>query len=220
MLGKLLRINLTEASIADENLDDAFFRKYLGGTGFIAYFLLKELPSGVDPLGTGNKLIFATGPVTGTSMIGSGRNSVGAKSPLTGGIALSQVGEFWGAELRRAGYDVIIIEGKAKKPVYLWICDGKVEIKKATHLWGKETKETQQVIRTELGDDKIRVAMIGPGGERLVPFACIMEGLYDAAGRGGLGAVMGSKNIKAIAVRGHTQPTVADPERIKESTNG
>ncbi len=216
MLGKLLRINLTKSSIAEENLDDSFYRKYLGGTGFISYFLLKELLAGVDPLGAENKLIFATGPVTGTSMIGSGRNSVGAKSPLTGGIALSQVGEFWGSEFRRAGYDVIIVEGKAQKPVYLRISDGKAEIKDAAHLWGKETKETQQIIRNQLGDDNIRVAMIGPGGERLVPFACIMEGLYDAAGRGGLGAVMGSKNLKAVAVRGHTPPAAANPDRVKE----
>jgi len=216
MLGKLLRINLSRASISEEKLDDAFYRKYLGGSGFIAYFLLKELLPRVDPLGFDNKLIFATGPVTGTTMIAGGRNGVGAKSPLTGGIALSQVGEFWGAEFRRSGFDVIIVEGKASKPVYLWISDGKAEIKNAAHLWGKETKETQQMIRTELGDENIRVAMIGPGGERLVPFACIMEGLYDAAGRGGLGAVMGSKNLKAIAVRGHIPPAVANPDRIKE----
>ena len=111
---------------------------------------------------------------------------------------------------------MVIIEGKAKKPVYLWICDGKVEFKDARHLWGQKTKETQQIIRNELGDENIRVAMIGPGGERLIPFACIMNGLYDAAGRGGLGAVMGSKNLKAIAVRGYTTPAVANPDKIKE----
>jgi aldehyde:ferredoxin oxidoreductase len=216
MLGKLLRINLSTSSILEEKIEDSFYRKYMGGTGFIGYYLLKETPPGLDPLKPENKLIFATGPVTGTSMIGSGRNGVGAKSPLSGGIALSQVGEFWGSELRRAGFDVIIIEGKAKKPAYIWICDGNVEIKSAVHLWGKPTKETQQMIRTELGDENIRVAMIGPGGERLIPFACIMNGLYDAAGRGGLGAVMGSKNLKAIAVRGHTAPAVSNPEKIKE----
>jgi aldehyde:ferredoxin oxidoreductase len=126
------------------------------------------------------------------------------------------VGEYWGAELRWAGYDVIVVEGKSDRPVYLWICDGKAEIRGAGRLWGEKTKETQDAIRSELGDERVRVAMIGPAGERVVPYACIMNGLYDAAGRGGLGAVMGSKNLKAIAVRGHTPPPVANPERIKE----
>jgi aldehyde:ferredoxin oxidoreductase len=216
MIGKLLRVNLSQNSITEETLDDAFFRKYMGGSGFIGYYLLKELPSRIDPLGPENKLIFACGPVTGTSMIASGRNSVGGKSPISQGIALSQVGEFWGSELRRAGYDVVILEGRADKPVYLWICDGKVEIRNAIHIWGQKTKETQQIIRTEVGDDKARVAMIGPGGENLIPFACIMNGLYDAAGRGGLGAVMGSKNLKAIAVRGHHMPAVANLPKVIE----
>ena len=216
MIGKLLRINLSRNAVSEERLEDSFYRKYLGGSGFIGYYLLKELQKGTDPLGPDNKLIFASGPVTGTSMIASGRNAVGAKSPLSNGIALSQVGEYWGAELKRAGYDAIIIEGKAEKPVYVWINDGKVEIKNATHIWGEKTKETQEMIRAELGDDKVRVAMIGPGGERLIPYACIMNGLYDAAGRGGLGAVMGSKNLKAVAVRGHSSVPAADPARITE----
>ena len=125
------------------------------------------------------------------------------KSPLSGGIALCQSGEHWGAELKKAGYDVLIVEGKAEKPVYLSIKDGEVSIRDAGALWGLLTKETQAAIREELGDKRVRVAMIGPGGENLVPFACIMNGPFDAAGRGGLGAVMGSKNLKAIAVRGH-----------------
>jgi aldehyde:ferredoxin oxidoreductase len=214
--GKLLRVNLTDRKVIVEDLDPAFCRQYLGGSGFIGYYLLKELQPGTDPLGPTNKLIFASGPVTGTSLIASGRNAIGAKSPLSNGIALSQVGEYWGAELKRAGYDVIIVEGKADRPVYLWISADAVQIKDACHIWGHMTKETQQMIRTELGDDRIRVAMIGPGGESLIPYACIMNGLYDAAGRGGLGAVMGSKNLKAVAVRGHTQPTVANTDRVKE----
>jgi aldehyde:ferredoxin oxidoreductase len=115
--GKILRVNLSESSISTEAIDDMFCRKYLGGSGFVAYFLLKELPQGVDPLGPDNKLIFALGPVTGVSITGSGRNTIGAKSPLSGGIALSQVGEFWGTELKRAGYDAVIIEGRAAKPM-------------------------------------------------------------------------------------------------------
>ncbi|GAI22432.1 unnamed protein product, partial [marine sediment metagenome] len=153
--------------------------------------------------------------VTGVPLPGNGRNCVGAKSPLTGGYAKSEVGGFWGAELKHAGYDAIIVEGKAENPVYLWIHDGEVSIRDASHLWGMKTKETEQTIRTELGDSLIRVAGIGPAGENLVRFACVMNGLKDAAGRGGMGAVMGSKNLKAIAVRGHRRPRVAEPERIK-----
>ncbi|GAG91067.1 unnamed protein product, partial [marine sediment metagenome] len=197
-------------------LDELFCRKYLGGAGFVSYFLLKELRQGIDPLGPENKLVFALGPVTGVPLPGSGRNCVGAKSPLTGGYAKSEVGGFWGAELKHAGYDAIIVEGKAEKPVYLWIHDREASIRDASHLWGKNTKETQETIRVELGDNLIRVAGIGPGGENLVRFACIMNDLKDAAGRGGMGAVMGSKNLKAIAVRGHKRPKVAEPERIKE----
>ncbi len=214
--GKILRANLTENTISVETFDESFCRKYLGGTGFTTYFLWKELPQGVAPLSPENKLIFALGPLTGIPLPGSGRNSAGAKSPLTGGIAKSEVGEFWGAELKRAGYDIIIIEGKAEKPVYLWIDDEQASLRDASHLWGKNTGETQQAIRTELGDHRIRIAMIGPAGENLVRYACIMNGLYDAAGRGGLGAVMGSKNLKAIAVRGHRPPRIANSGPVRE----
>jgi aldehyde:ferredoxin oxidoreductase len=214
--GKLLRVNLSENRIYIELIDASLCRKYLGGAGFITYFLWKELKPGIDPLSPENKLIFAGGPLTGITIPGSGRNCVGAKSPLTGGIAKAEAGEFWGTELKRAGFDVIIIEGKAKTPVYLWIHDGEVSIRNASHLWGQNTKETQQVIRAELGDERIRMAGIGPAGENLVRFACIMHGLFDAAGRGGLGAVMGAKNLKAIAVRGHKPPPVAKPEGVKE----
>jgi len=213
---KILRVNLSQQRISKENTDALFCRRYLGGAGFVAYYLWKELPANINPLGSDNKLIFAAGPVTGVSLGGSGRHCVGAKSPLTGGIAKSEVGEFWGAELKRAGYDAVIIEGKAEKPVYLWIHDGMAEIRDGRHLWGRGTKETQEAIRQELGDDKIRVAMIGQAGENMVRFSCIMHGLFDAAGRGGLGAVMGAKNLKAVAVRGHTAPEVADPEMIKQ----
>ena len=169
--GKILRVNLSDNSISVEIIDEAFCRKYLGGAGFIGYFLWKELPQGVEPLSSDNKLVFALGPLTGIPLPGSGRNCVGAKSPLTGSIAKSEVGEFWGAELKRAGYDAIIIEGKADKPVYLWIRDGEASIRDAGHLWGKNTKEAQQAIREELGDDLIRVALIGPAGENLVRYA-------------------------------------------------
>jgi len=214
--GKLLRVDLSENRVSTEDIDNTFCRKYLGGSGFITYFLLKELKQGIDPLGPDNKLIYALGPLTGTSIMGSGRHSVGAKSPLGGNIALSQAGDFWGAELKRAGYDVVIIQGKASTPAYIWIHDGQAEIRDASGLWGKNTKETQQIIRSELNDDKIRVSMIGPAGENLVNFSCIMHGTHNTAGRGGLGAVMGSKKLKAVAVRGHRAPQVANPERVKE----
>lgn len=213
--GKILRVNLSTRNISIEEIDDSFCRKYLGGAGFILYYLLKELSPGVDALGPENKLIFATGPLTGIHLPGSGRHCIGAKSPLTNTIAKAEVGEFWGAELKFAGYDAVIVEGKADKPVYISIIDEQVEIRDATQLWGKNTKETQDTIRTELKDERIRVGMIGPAGENLVLFSCIMHGLYDAAGRGGLGAVMGSKNLKAVAVRGHKAVPVFKPEGVK-----
>lgn len=218
--GKILRVNLSDNNISEEAIDELFCRKYLGGAGFIAYFLWKELKQGVDPLGPDNKLIFAAGPVTGVPLPGSGRHCIGAKSPLTSGYAKEESGGFWGAEFKHAGYDAIIVEGKAEKPVYLWIQDGKASLKDASHLWGKNTKETQETIRDELGDSLIRVTSIGPGGENMVRFACIMNDLNCAAGRGGMGAVMGSKNLKAIAVRGHKRLKVADPEHIKEIRQG
>ncbi|MCK4479729.1 MAG: aldehyde ferredoxin oxidoreductase, partial [Candidatus Lokiarchaeota archaeon] len=127
--GNILRVDLTKEKISIENLDEIFCRRYIGGEGFVAYFLLKELKVGIDPLSPENKLIFATGPLTGFAIPGTGRNSVGAKSPLTGGFGEAEVGGHWGAELKHAGFDAIIVEGKAKNPVYLWINDGKAEIK-------------------------------------------------------------------------------------------
>ncbi|MFC1942759.1 aldehyde ferredoxin oxidoreductase family protein [Chloroflexota bacterium] len=214
--GKILRVNLSNGSITDEALDAMFCRRYIGGAGFITYYLWKELKQGVDALGPDNKLIFALGPVSGLQIAGAARHCVGAKSPLTGGLAKSEVGGFWTAELKRAGYDAIIVEGKAEKPVYLWIHDGEVSIKDAGHLWGKATKETEAAVRDELGDKRVQLALIGPAGENKVLYSCIMHGLYDAAGRGGLGAVMGSKNLKAIAVRGNKLPEIADSGRVKE----
>jgi aldehyde:ferredoxin oxidoreductase len=214
--GKILRVNLSKKSTTTETLDEIFCRRYIGGAGFVAYYLWKEMKPGVDALSPDNKLIFALGPISGLQLPGAARHCVGAKSPLTGGIAKSESGGFWAAEFKRAGYDAIIIEGKAEKPVYLWIQDGEASIRDASHLWGKETKETQATIRAELGDNRIQLAQIGPGGENMVLYACVMHGLYDAAGRGGLGAVMGSKNLKAVAVRGHKLPGIADRERMKE----
>jgi aldehyde:ferredoxin oxidoreductase len=214
--GKILRVNLSSRSITTETIDELFCRRYIGGAGFVIYYLWKELKPRIDALSPENKLIFALGPVSGLQIPGAGRNCVGAKSPLTGGIAKSEGGGFWAAELKRAGYDAIIVEGKAEKPAYLWIQDGQAVLKDASHLWGKETKETQETIRAELGDDHIQLASIGLAGENLVRYACIMQGLHYAAGRGGLGAVMGSKKLKAIAVRGHKLPKIHNNQRVKE----
>lgn len=214
--GRILRVNLSGGSMTTETIDEQFCRRYIGGAGFIIHYLWQELKGGVDALGPDNKLIFALGPVTGLLLPGAARNCVGARSPLTGGLAKSEVGGFWGAELKRAGYDAIIVEGRAAAPAYIWVKDGEAAIRDAGHLWGKEVRETQDAVRAELGDARVQLAMIGPAGENRVLYACIMNGLYDAAGRGGLGAVMGSKNLKAIAVRGHHLPKVADAVRIKE----
>lgn len=212
--GKILRVNLSNGRVTSIRKDVNFYRMFLGGDGFISYFLLKEVKQGINPKSPENKLIFALGPFTGTRVIANGRNAVGAKSPISGGITFSHVGEYWGAELKWAGYDALIIEGKSNNPVYIMIKDEEVKIHQAKHIWGKNTKETQQIIREEMNDKKVRVAMIGKAGENLINYACIMNGCYDAAGRGGLGAVMGSKNLKAIAVKGSHIPNVAAPEII------
>ncbi|MFC1987228.1 aldehyde ferredoxin oxidoreductase family protein [Chloroflexota bacterium] len=208
--GKILRVDLSHGSISVDEPEENFYRSYMGGRGFISYFLLREMAGGEDALGPENKLIFAAGPITGVPISGSGRNSVGAKSPLTGGYGDAEVGGYWGAELKHAGYDAIIIEGKAGSPVYLWIEDGKAEIKDAGHLWGKTTAECQKLIKDELGDNSVRVAQIGIAGENQVRYACVLNDINHAAGRTGMGAVMGSKNLRAIAVRGHQKVALAD----------
>ena len=209
--GEILRVDLSRGTISVDRPSADFYRQYVGGRGFISYFLLRELGAGTDALSPENKLIFANGPVTGVPIAGSGRNSVGAKSPLTNGYGDAEVGGYWGAELKHAGYDAIIVEGKSEDPVYLWIKDGKAEIKDAKHLWGKTTGECQKLIQEELGDEHIRVAQIGLAGEKLVRYACIINDLSHAAGRTGMGAVMGSKNLKAVAVRGHSKVALSEP---------
>ena len=214
--GKLLRVNLTTGEIRSEVLNERFLRHYVGGWGFIAYHLLKEVPVGSDPLGPENKLIFTTGPITAQPLAGGGRHMAGAKSPLTGGFGAGECGGFFGAELKRAGWDIVLIEGASENPVYLWIQDEQVELRPADHLWGKPTLDCQEAIQDELGDRRIRVAQCGPAGERLARIANIISDVNRAVGRTGLGAVMGSKKLRAIAVRGHQRPPVADPERVSE----
>ncbi len=214
--GKILRADLSSGKLVTEELPENFYRLYFGGEGFVGYFLLKELPAGVEPLSPANKLIFAAGPLTGVPVGGCGRHSMGGKSPLTGGYGEADSGGYWGAELKMTGFDAIIVKGKAEKPVYLFVHDGKAEIRDARHLWGKKTLECQNAIREELGDSLIKVAQIGPAGENLVRFACVSNDLDAFAGRTGMGAVMGSKNLKAVACRGHQRVSLADPEAVKE----
>lgn len=214
--GKIIRINLTTGNIHIEEKDDAFYRRYIGGKGIIAYYLLKELAPHIDPLGPENLLIFAAGVLTGAPVAGMSRFAVGAKSPLTGGYGQAEAGGFWGPELKKAGYDAVIIEGKADKPVYIYIKDEMIEIRGAVHLWGKETGEAQDMIRRELGDQSVRIAQIGPGGENLVRYACIINELKHVNGRTGMGAVMGSKNLKAIAVKGNKRIPFADEQKVRE----
>ena len=214
--GKILRINLTKEQTSFETLEESFYRRYFGGRGLISYILLNELEPKTDPLGPENKLIFACGPVTGAPVSGSGRNSVGAKSPLTGAYGEAEAGGYWGAELKRAGYDAIIVEGKASSPIYLWIQDQKVELRDASSLWGLEIKKSQETIRKDLDDNSVKVSQIGPGGEKLVRYASVVNDLNHVAGRCGMGAVMGSKNLKAVAVKGSAGVPVRKPKQLRK----
>ena len=214
-IGKILRVNLSTGLISVDEHDDTWYRRYLGGAGISAYYLLNELVPGIDPLGPENKLVFAVGPITGIPISGASRICIGAKSPMTGGIGKSEAGGFFPAELKHAGYDAIVVDGQAEKPVYLWIKDGKAELRDASGLWGQGVMETEDAIRAETGEKLARIMCIGPGAEKMVRYACIIADLKDAAGRGGMGAVMGSKKLKAIAVRGRQLPETADPETIK-----
>src|SRR5918911_1182737 len=214
---RILRVDLTTGKTWEEHPGAAFFRSHVGGRSFIAHYLLNEVPAEVDPLSPDNRLIFMAGPVTGVPLPGAGRHSVGARSPLTGGFGEAEAGGFWGAELKHAGYDGIIIQGKAEKPVYLWIDENTVEIRDAAHLWGKRTAEVEDAIRADHGDRLIRIAQTGVAGEKLVRFALVINDLNECAGRTGMGAVMGSKNLKAIAVRGNKKVPMADDSPVRET---
>ena len=213
---KILRVNLTDGTVKVDEPGAAYFRRYMGGWNIIADVLLREVPAGADPLGPENKLIFAPGVLTGLAISGASRNAVGGKSALTGGFGATEVGGNFAAQLKRAGFDALIVEGSSEKPVYLWVNDGEVEIRDASHLWGKTIKETQEIIREELGESRAELTMIGPGGENLVRYACVMNGLKDAAGRSGMGAIMGSKKLKAVAARGTMDISGVDADTIRD----
>ncbi len=201
--GKIMRVNLTTGELTVEELTEDFYRLYPGGKALAGYFLLKEMPPNVEPLAPENLLVIANGLLTGSPVATATRYVVSARSPLTNGYGESEAAGFWGPELKMAGIEAILITGKAQEPVYLWVQDGQAELRPAGHLWGRHPAEVQGDIRAELGDEKIRVLQIGIAGENLVRYASITNDLRHFNGRNGMGAVMGSKNLKAIAVRGH-----------------
>lgn len=200
--GKILHVNLTQQTIQIEEPTEDFYRHYAGGSLMGLYYLWKNTPQGVDPFSPENTLTFATSAPTGLPVSGQSRCAATCKSPSSGGAADSQAGGFWPAELKYAGFDAIVIQGAAAHPVYLWIKDGVAELRDARHLWGQPTLAVDKAIKAELGDKKIEIAQIGIAGEKRATFAAVMNMSNRAWGRTGVGAVMGSKNLKAIAVRG------------------
>ena len=221
--GKILRVNLYEEKLRVEELPEAVLRKWVGGRGLGVYLMLREVNPRVDPFSPENKVILLTGPVTGTGYPMSGRWCSVTKSPLTNTIHDSQSGGKWGPELKFAGFDAVIVEGVAEDPVWLWIHDGEAELRCAKDLWGRDVHTTTDKIVEELKDEvgdeaeKVKVACIGPAGENLVKFASIMNDKNRAAGRGGHGAVLGSKKLKAVAVRGTSRPRPADEDGFREA---
>lgn len=216
--GKILEVNLTTKEIVTKELPKEWQKAYLGGTGIAAKIMYDEIPAGADPLGPDNVFVFSVGPFQGGSKIlGSGRFSVCAKSPLTGIFGESLAGGYNAEEFKKAGYDVLVVKGASDTPVYLWIDDDNVELRDASHLWGKtDAYETEDAIKAELGDNKIKIAPIGPAAEKLVRYAGLICNYgHGCAGRTGMGAVMGSKKLKAIAFRGSKSVSQFDTEELK-----
>ena len=214
--GRILRVNLTTGKLTKEPTPPELARDLIGGRGFGIYFLLKEVPKGADALGPENKLIISSGPISGMMIPGGGKCDWTTKAPLTGGYASASMGGHITAEMRYAGLDSIILEGISPKPVYLFIDDEKVELRDASDLWGKPTFAVEKKFKEKLGEE-FQIAVIGPGGENLVPYACINHDYGRQAGRGGVGAVMGSKKVKAIVVHGTKSIPVADKEAYRKA---
>jgi len=226
LAGRILRVDLTRGAVEHEPTPRALFERFLGGRGVGAYLLFHELARDTDPLGPENKLIFLTGPLVGTLAPGANKITVTFRSPLTHTYSFSLCGGHLAPELKFAGYDGVIVEGQSERPVYLWIDHDRAELRDAGHLWGRLTHDTEDAIRAGLRGPAVRVAVIGPAGEKLARFACIQADYHREFGRGGAGAVMGAKKLKAIAVRGagsvavHGTLRVADPAglaRLAES---
>ncbi len=213
--GKILHVYLTSGELKVEEPDEIFYRTYFGGSAMGLYYLLKHTPRGTDPLAPENTLALMLSPLTGTPIAGQSRITAVARSPLTGLVGDSQAGGFFPAELKFAGFDGIVVHGRAEKPVYLWIHNGEAELRDASHLWGRVTHEVEQTLWEEVGDKRAQVLQCGPAGEKGVRFAALINMSNRANGRTGMGAVMGSKNLKAIVVRGKQRPKIADPEAFK-----
>ncbi|MEJ8835306.1 aldehyde ferredoxin oxidoreductase family protein [Ramlibacter sp. AN1133] len=215
--GKILRVDLTRGTVKSEPLNMDWARTYVGSRGLATKYLVSEIDPKIDPLSVDNKMIWATGPLTGTAASTGGRYTVVTKGPLTGAIACSNSGGYFGAELKFAGWDMVIFEGKSPKPVYLYINDDVAELRDAAHLWGKSVWETEETLKKQLQDPLTRVSSIGAAGEHQVLFAAIVNDMHRAAGRSGVGAVAGSKNLKAIAVRGTKGVgNIKDPARFMQ----
>lgn len=209
-------VDLTAREVHLEHPGEEFYLKYLGGSALATYYLLRDMPAGADPLGPENVLVFAASVITGAPVSGLSRFNVSAKSPESGLIGDSQCGGHWGPQLKFAGFDALVVHGAADAPVYLWVAEGKVEFRAAGHLVDLEPKELQEVLRAELGDARVQVVQNGPAGRRLVRFANVTNDLHHFAGRTGMGAVMGSKNLVAVAARGKRQYSFADEDKVKE----
>jgi aldehyde:ferredoxin oxidoreductase len=214
--GKVLHVDLATGNLQVEEPGEDFFRRYMGGSALGMYYALKLIPAGAEPLGSENVLVISLGVTTGAAISGQSRVTATAKSPLTGAIGDAQAGGFWPAEAKGAGFDAYVITGKSERPVYLWVHDGEAELRDASHLWGtgQPTGEVQAAIQQEVDDPKAEVLQVGPAGEKGVRFAAIINMCNRANGRTGMGAVMGSKNLKAIAVRGHKRPEIADRKAL------
>ena len=214
--GKILRVDLEKGVVNEEKLDKNIARKYIGARGLATKYFYDEVDPKVDPFDSTNKLFLATGPLTGTMANAAGRLNVVTKGPLTEGIAASNTGGYWGPELKYAGYDMVVFKGKSEKPVYLWINNDQVELRDASHLWGETTSKTDEQLRDETHQEA-RVLNIGPGGENQVLFACVMNDRDRAAGRTGVGAVMGAKKLKAVVVRGTQGIKVEDNDQFMKT---
>lgn len=219
-MNRILRVDLSQKTIQEQEYPEAWLRKYVGGDGLAAKVLYDEVPPGIAALDPESRLVVSAGPLAGTTVLASCNFSVAAKSPLTGIIYNSHCNGTFARQLKFSGYDAVVIQGESEKPVYLWIHDGKAEIRDATALWGKDTWDTEDSIRQELGHRELSCMCIGLAGENLVPMAGIVSDKSHLAARGGLGAVMGSKKLKAIAAYGEKEVPIVEPERFAELVDG
>jgi aldehyde:ferredoxin oxidoreductase len=212
--GKILHVDLTHGALTVEEPDEAFYRKYMGGSAMGMYYILRDMPKGADPVSPDNVLTLMTGVTTGAAISGQSRINANAKSPISGGIGDSQGGGFFPAEMKFAGIDGLVIKGKAANPVYLWIKDGEFELRAASHLLGKKTGEVEDILKDEIGDKKIEILQHGPAAEKGVLFSSLVSMANRNNGRTGMGLVMASKNLKAVVVRGSKKPALADSKAL------